>query len=145
MNTVVCPPHPPPPSRNVYLFSNLCTAHANTIKKEGNLINGDFKVVMRSTDINNCGETQKKEDCKPPNITHPHTHLTELHPNEHTCTKTFSRNHIWKWTLVMRSVAHGHINPVRSLEAFWLRFISFHWKIMKLHYFPHLSAADESI
>lgn len=50
-------------------------------------MNGDFKVVMRSTDTNNCGETEGREDCAKPAYaraqTHTHTRtILKISPGE---------------------------------------------------------------
>lgn len=95
------------------------------------MINGDFKVVMHSTDTNNCGETEGREDCASflspltPSLTHTHTRT-------HTCLSTHKCKNIGMQTFkeftygtmcTITSVAvhiyiDTNLNPMYSLEAF---------------------------
>lgn len=128
---------PSSPYRNVFLFSNRCAVHGDTIKKEGRLINGDFKVVMHSTDTNNCGETGGKRrlwllpysshpltDTRMHSCTHAdtRTHVWSTHTCEHIGTQTFKEFTYGTVCTITRVAVHVHIdtnlNPMDSLEAF---------------------------
>lgn len=154
MNTVAFFSHsllPSSPYRNVILFSNLRSAWWYN-KKEGRLINGDFKVVMRSTDTNNTGET---ENCAALHM-HACTH-TRLRTRLSVLSEIYThmwahvhidmlKNHISAVAMHMLVCTHEHERvhfPHHSpqskshvqFKGLWHWFITHDWKIMKLHIF----------